>query len=155
MSPTRTDRHSRAPLADCCAILRDSSVGALLVEARGKDAAVAAGDLTCFGGKREAGEEPQACVLRECREELGWEPAAVERACDLYVDGELIAWFYEAAAPARDAALICEPGRAAVWLDDVEGAQVEGMRLSPWHACVLSALRAGERRADFASERAS
>ena len=130
-------------------------MGAWLVEARPPDAAVAAGSLTCFGGKREAGEEPRDCVLRECREELGWQPSGVERAVDLFVDGELIAWFFEAPAPARDAPLVLEPGRRAVWIEDLVLAEAEGIQLSPWHACVLRALQAGERRADFVTEAAA
>ena len=53
-------------------------------------ATVAAGKLTCFGGKREPQERPLRAVLRECREELSWEPAAPpRRAVDLYVDGAI------------------------------------------------------------------
>ena len=158
----------------CCVILREAS-GAWLVEARSETAAVAAGALTCFGGKREPGEEPSSCVLRECREELGWAPTDAVRAVDLYVDGELIAFFYSAAAPERDAELVCEEGRRvngcsielcrrtevgsdvltksatsqAVWMEDLDAAKAEGMPLSPWHCCVLRALQAGDRRADF------
>ena len=42
--------------------------------------------------------------------------ATPKRAVDLYVDGKLIAWFYEAPAPARDAPLVYEAGRSGVWL---------------------------------------
>ena len=47
----------------CCVILEEESdiTGtAWLLEGRPPDAAVAAGQLTCFGGKREPGEEPQS-----------------------------------------------------------------------------------------------
>ena len=50
-------------------------------------------------GKREPGEEPLAACMRELREEMQWEPERPQRACDLYVDGELIAWFFEATGP--------------------------------------------------------
>lgn len=149
----------------CCAILREPG-GALLLEARPPDAAVAAGELTCFGGKREAGEDPADCVARECREELAFTLQSPSRAVDLYVDGELIAWFYEAGAPPREAARAKEAGRRAVWLDGaslrsaVEGAaasprrvSVDGAMLSPWHECVLRAHAAGLSRADFVSPR--
>lgn len=133
----------------CCALLRDEASGALFFESRPADAKVAAGKLTCFGGKREPAEAPADCLLRECKEELGWVPDAAQlrRACDLYVDGRLIAWFYEAPGPPADAPLSFEPGRRGVWLapaDDMAG-------VSPWHACVLRAWRQGQRRADFTS----
>ena len=116
-------------------------------------AKVAMGKLTCFGGKREPSEAPLRCVLRECHEELGWMPAAApRRAIDLYVDGELIAWFYVADAPPRDIQppLTFEEGRAGVWLAPGDEA---GPRVSDWHACVLLAWRRGETRADFTTPR--
>ena len=90
-------------------------------------AQVAASHLTCFGGKREAGEAPLACLVRELKEELGLNDVTHElglqelrrssplgcgegqaaaasglrRAVDLYVDGKLIAWFFDAPAPSR------------------------------------------------------
>ncbi|KAL3933946.1 MAG: hypothetical protein SGPRY_000056 [Prymnesium sp.] len=95
---------------DCCVILCEAS-GTWLLEARPADAAVAPNTLTCFGGKREPGEDPLECVLRECREELGWVPEDATRAIDLYVDGDLIAFFFMATAPPRSAELVLEPGR--------------------------------------------
>ncbi|CAK0792724.1 unnamed protein product, partial [Prorocentrum cordatum] len=73
----------------CCAILATEapSCGAgpsLLLEHRSQSAEVAAGQLTCFGGKREPGEAPLDCVRRECREELGWEAGSLTRVVDLY-----------------------------------------------------------------------
>ena len=129
----------------CCIVLAGEG-GALLMEER-QQAKVAAGKLTCFGGKREVAELPLSCVLRECREELGWTPPAVpRRMVDLYVDGELIAWFYEATAPSRDEPLTFEPGRRGVWLGADE---LDHPQLSDWHASVLRARSRGERRADF------
>ena len=129
----------------CCIVLAEEG-GALLMEER-QQAKVAAGKLTCFGGKREAAEDPLSCVLRECREELGWAPPATpRRTVDLYVDGELIAWFYEAVAPSRDEPLTFEVGRRGVWLGADE---LEHPQLSDWHASVLRARRRGEQRADF------
>ena len=124
-----------------CVILHEEATGTLLLEQRPDDAAKAAGQLTCFGGTREDGEGAAACAVRECAEELGWAPpaASLRRAVDLYVDGALIAWFYEAAAPARDAPLRFEEGRSGVWLD-VHSA-IDHPKLSSWHECVLRAWR--------------
>lgn len=130
----------------CCIVLAEEEGGALLMEER-QQAKVAAGKLTCFGGKREPAEEPLSCALRECREELGWTPPATpRRTVDLYVDGELIAWFYEAVAPSRDEPLTFEAGRRGVWLGADE---LDHPQLSDWHASVLRARRRGEQRADF------
>jgi len=192
----------------CCCILHERTSGMLFLEQRSQDAAVMAGRLTCFGGKRERGESPVACIKRELAEELGpaWHaatasecyadpagkrkrapsetagasanrvtataeaaaghvPAAfgtpsLRRSVDLYVDGKLIAWFFEADAPARDAPLTFEHGRGGVWLDgSLFDAPPDASQLaepdaalgvvSPWHLCVLRAWRRCERRADF------
>jgi 8-oxo-dGTP diphosphatase len=165
----------------CCAILREPG-DAVFMERRSADAKVAGGHLTCFGGKRDGDESPLDCIARELTEELGeaWaRPAAsrkrsrpafaasgaaaeveralqFRRAVDLYVDGKLIAWFFEAEAPARDAPLTFEAGRTGVWITAAEleerlghGDRSSEAPLSPWHACVLRAWRNGERRADF------
>jgi len=154
----------------CCAILHErggeGGAGHVLLEERSEGAKVAAGEFTCFGGKREDGESPLAAVQRELMEELGLyhygaaercgikrkradsvAAHALRRAVDLYVDGKLIAWFFEAEAPPRDAQLQYEEGRRGVWLDAASA--TSNPRLSPWHACVLRAWRKGERRADF------
>jgi 8-oxo-dGTP pyrophosphatase MutT (NUDIX family) len=49
-----------------CAIIEDGE-GRLLVESRPHNARVAAGKLTCFGGRREAAETPEECLRRELR----------------------------------------------------------------------------------------
>lgn len=59
-----------------CALIRRGS--ALLAARRGPDMREA-GLWEFPGGKREAGESPEACLLREIREELGAE-IAIERA---------------------------------------------------------------------------
>ena len=69
------------------------------MEVRDSKASVAADRLTCFGGKREKNEIPLDCIKRECFEELNWHVDHPVRAVDLYVNGVLTAWFYEATAP--------------------------------------------------------
>lgn len=154
----------------CCCILQEQPSGCILLEERDANAAVAAGKLTCFGGKREPGEDALACIQRELREELGYvtsptsradvkvgcvESAGLRRAVDLYVDSKLIAWFFVADAPARDAPIVYEDGRGGVWLHpgaiDASGDDPLWLRVSPWHRVVLQAWKRGERRADFTS----
>ncbi|KAG8470347.1 hypothetical protein KFE25_008768 [Diacronema lutheri] len=133
----------------CCVILvrhtTPTDFPDFLVEQRPAAASVAGGQLTCFGGKREQGEEPLAALLRECEEELGWAPPDVVRACDLFVNGELVAWFYLAAAPPPGTPLRFESGVEAIW-----ATSVTDPRLSPWHAAVLQAWSRGEQRVDLA-----
>jgi 8-oxo-dGTP pyrophosphatase MutT (NUDIX family) len=140
---------ARAGCDSACASASGSSSRRIFVEQRGADAAVAASRLTCWGGKREPLEEPLRCVVRECLEEMGWapQPDSLRRACVLYVDSQLVAWFYAAAAPteAEVASLRFEAGRSGVWVDG------DDPRISPWHATVLAALADGRDRADHTS----
>ena len=65
----------------------------------------------------------------EYKEELGIElENALTRVVDLYVDGTLIAYFYYCAAPSRDASLVFETGRNAVWLSPTEKDNAHGYR---------------------------
>ena len=119
----------------CCVILADGQPGSarIFVEQRGADADVAASRLTCWGGKRETGEAPLRTIVRECEEEMGWSPLPqhLRRAVDLYVDGRLVAWFFETAAPGADeiAKLSFEPGRGGAWVDT-------SVRATPCRRCV-------------------
>ena len=70
-----------------------------------------------------------------------------QRAVDLYVDGELIAWFYEAPAPPRDLHISYETGRIGLWVPIEQLSELPN--LSPWHRVVLQAWQVGEDRADF------
>mmetsp|Transcript_3430 Transcript_3430/g.8598 ORF Transcript_3430/g.8598 Transcript_3430/m.8598 type:complete len:115 (-) Transcript_3430:743-1087(-) len=85
---------SEFPRYSCVILVKNPTLSddpVLFVEMRSAKAKIAAGQLTCFGGKREPGEDPRKAVLRECGEELGWKPEFVVHAVDLYVDGKLIA----------------------------------------------------------------
>lgn len=130
----------------CCVILKGEGhrEGQIFVEQRGGDAKVAPKKMTCFGGKREQGELPGECIRRECHEELQWVPRGdMVRVCDFYVDGELIAWFYESQGPKEDDEIVFEPGRQGVWVDPNDD------RISPWHAAALEARQNNLPRADF------
>lgn len=124
-----------------CAILHDAE-GRLLLERRPTTARFAAGLLTCPGGRREAGEEARACLRRELDEELGWRPQRFRRAVDLFVEGRWIARFYHVASAAVD----LRPTVAVeAWAVD----RLPPEQVSPWHAAVLTAWRAGRRRVEL------
>jgi len=53
-----------------CAIVRDLDTGRLLLEHRTDDAPVNPGQWGFFGGGAEPRESPEACLLRELKEEL-------------------------------------------------------------------------------------
>eukprot|EP00668_Euglena_longa_P034556 GGOE01044379.1.p1 GENE.GGOE01044379.1~~GGOE01044379.1.p1 ORF type:complete len:161 (-),score=27.66 GGOE01044379.1:269-709(-) len=127
--------------AYCCAILYDSGCHQLLLEQRDASRPRAPGQLTCFGGQRERGEEPLGALLRECQEELQWQPRSPTRVCDLYVGHRLIAWFYLADAPEDRGVVVSEEGSEAVWLR-VEDTLAHP-KLSRWHREVLTAWQQG------------
>lgn len=123
-----------------CAILHNRR-GEVLLECRPADAAIAAGRWTCFGGRREVDEAPEAALRRELSEELGWQPGPLTPVVALWVGGELIAWFYAAECDLAVTELRLEPGRSARWVGPQE---LAGTPLSPWHAATLHAWRSGE-----------
>jgi 8-oxo-dGTP pyrophosphatase MutT (NUDIX family) len=118
-----------------CAILEDGE-GRLLLESRPDDARLAAGRLTCFGGRREAGETPEDCLRRELREELNWEPQTVEKRVELWVAGDLVAWFYQAVLDGGIDQLRVAPSYKALL---VSRQALSDHPVSPWHAAVLAA----------------
>ncbi len=118
-----------------CAILEDAE-GRLLLESRPDDARLAAGRLTCFGGRREAGETPEMCLRRELREELNWEPRAIEKQVELWVAGDLVAWFNHAVLDVGIDQLRVVQGYKALL---VARSELSGLPVSPWHAAALSA----------------
>ena len=122
-----------------CAILEDAE-GRLLLEQRPDDARLAAGRLTCFGGRRENGETPEECLRRELCEELAWEPQALEMQVELWVAGNLVAWFYHAAFDVGTDQLRVTPGFQALLVPRGELAE---HCISPWHVAVLDAWQSG------------
>lgn len=122
-----------------CAILEDAE-GRLLLESRPDDARFAAGRLTCFGGRREAAESPEECLRRELREELSWEPQALEKRVALWVVHNLVAWFYHGVLDVGTEQLRIEPGRKARLVSRLA---LPELPVSPWHAAVLSAWLEG------------
>ena len=128
-----------------CAILEDSE-GRLLLESRPDDARLAAGRLTCFGGRREGAETPEECLRRELREELAWEPQALEKQIALWVAGELTAWFYHAVLDVGLDHLRPAPGFKPQLVPRQE---LSTHPLSPWHAAVLTAWLAGKDKVEL------
>lgn len=121
----------------CCCVIEDRR-GRLLLELRPLDARKAPGLLTCFGGKREAGESPDDCLRRELREELAWEPASFSVACDLVRADRFIARFYRAAHDGSP--ILTEPGRIAI---AAPWPALPGLPLAPWHRTALTAMSVG------------
>ncbi len=122
-----------------CAILEDAE-GRLLLESRPSDARLAAGRLTCFGGRREAAETPEECLRRELREELSWGPRTLEKRVALRVGGELMAWFYHATLDVDIDQLCVAPGFAALLVSRQE---LSDLPVSPWHEAALGAWLIG------------
>jgi 8-oxo-dGTP pyrophosphatase MutT (NUDIX family) len=123
----------------CCAILRDRS-GRYLLEKRPSHEEDAPGMLTCFGGGREVGEDPDACIRRELTEELGFEPARLELCVRLMgTSGRVIAWFYRAEAPSSGLAAI-EEGFEAVW---AAWEELPGLPVGNWNIAAIRAEAEG------------
>ena len=148
MNTQKMQSQQEEPIWVCIILRRGNQI---LMEKRGPEAKRAAGRLTCFGGKRETNEQPLACVLRECQEELQWRPSpdVTQHVCDLYVDQKLIAYFYLAPGPTaeEETTLVYEPGRQGVWIEEENVTELESV--SPWHTSVFEALKQGRTRADF------
>ncbi len=161
-----------------CAIIADRRDW-LLLELRPPGVRFAAGMLTCFGGRREAGEDALTTLKRELDEELGWTPADAGSACDLWQGTWFIARFFRCAwdpadAPAvpnhvdvdDDAPFARPSARGAAMSTSPTSPQrgaganvavpvwapwpsLPGLPLSPWHAAVLQAVQAGRDRVDL------
>ena len=135
------DDWSRSWPSYCCAILQDTQTGAFLFEKRPESASVAPDALTCFGGKRDPRESPDACLLRELREELGWDAGAASRG-----PRGTASWLPGSTeAPPRDVELSFGERHTVWW----EARTSSLKKISPWHRCVLEAFKEGRSRADY------
>ena len=117
----------------------------LLFERRPPCAAHAAGRLTCFGGRIEAGETAGVAARRELAEELGWRPASLRFAIDFHRDGVFVARFFQAVLPCAASSIrtpLGNPARAVA----VPLGRLEQAPLSRWHRAVLVAWRGGKAR---------
>jgi len=139
---------SNLPPAYCCAILLDRA-GRLLLERRPSDDADAPGRLTCFGGGREAGEDPLLCLRRELAEEIGFAVGIASHVLTLHTPAGP-AWFYVAEGPPPGTVRAHEPGHEAVWL---ERAALLTAPLADWHDAALRAWHSGEPEAWVAGMR--
>jgi len=99
------------------------------------------GELACFGGSYNGRGSPKSAVLTKCHEELGWQPAELQRVVDLYVAGRLLAWFYEAPAPGADVSF--KLGADGKWASVDEALSTE--MVTVWHKQVLMAWRKGQK----------
>ena len=124
-----------------CALLRTAD-GRLALQLRPAHLRHAANQLTCFGGKREAGEDSPTCLRRELREETGWAPDLVPAdGIDLRSGGRWIARFHLLNLPAG-VVLVPEPGFVVI-LAPLPA--LPGLPLSPWHRAVIAGWQAGLR----------
>jgi len=126
-----------------CALIVDPR-GWLVMQLRPAGARHAGGMLTCFGGRRETDEDEIACLRRELDEELGWRPAVLAPACELWQAQRFIARFHATAAAHPLRAI--EPGHVAI---AVPAPALAALPVSPWHASVISAWRRGASRVDL------
>ncbi len=129
----------------CCAILVDAQ-GRYLIERRSEKATSAAGQLACFGGKREPMEHPDRCIRREIKEELGWSVGALRLLVAVRLreraSGREIAWFYRGSAPRASLALKPLPGTSILHLSAKE--LLAAPDLSAWHRAAIIAAETNE-----------
>jgi 8-oxo-dGTP pyrophosphatase MutT (NUDIX family) len=128
-----------------CALLTDPR-GWWLLQLRPSDARIAPSALTCFGGRREPGEDALACLVRELREEIGWSPRACDPRVELWRGATCIARFYAAPLDAPLESLRPEHGSVPILAPT---AALPALPVSRWHALVLSAAIAGRARVEL------
>ena len=121
-----------------CAII-SAPDGYRLLQLRPASARHAAGQLTCFGGRREPKESAETCLLRELNEELAWTATTLFPACELRQGRHFIARFFHCPMP-RSTRFSTELGHVALWIPTKA---LSGLPLSPWHRAVLTAVDRG------------
>jgi len=125
-----------------CAIIVDRR-GRLVFEHRYPRARHAPGRMTCYGGRRCAGEGLAAGLRRELREELAWNPRRLGHAVDLVVAGRWIARFRVVPVDPLPAVPRRGPGG---WARVVPAARCGHPLISRWHRAVVRAWRQGRTR---------
>jgi len=131
----------------CCAILIAPESGLFALEQRPTTDADAPGRITCFGGSREAGESPVACLQRELMEELGFSA----RAEAIPASPEFIlstprgpAWFFLVDGPEPGSVATQEAGYEVIWL---ARAELYKAPLADWHRVMFNAWLDGNSHA--------
>ena len=138
-NPSPRESHGGAVFPEhACAIITCPD-GRLLLELRPATAKHAPDKLACFGGKREGDEDADACIRRELREELDWEPDTLHGAVDLRRGERFIARFRGCALPSGS---VLRPYRGACAVR-VPWSCLPALPLTPWHAAVLAAWASG------------
>lgn len=128
-----------------CALAQDPR-GLWLLQLRPANASVAASQLTCFGGRRELGEDSEWCLRRELLEETDWAPRQLLPSVELWQGPRFIARFYRAVLDVPISRLRPEAGSVAIL---APSQALPGLPVSPWHARVLEAVLQGRLRVEL------
>ena len=145
-SPCPADAHPVAPAQPlplyACALLQDDADWWVL-QLRPQGARHAPGQLTCFGGRCEPGEDAASCLRRELLEELAWTPAVLGESIALWQGELFVATFLRCRLNVPWVHLRTEVGHVAM---RAPTRSLPGLPLSPWHAAVLHAAAGGVAR---------
>lgn len=112
-----------------------------MFERRPSDARHLPGILNCFGGTRESGEAPDACLKRELIEELGFAARGLELCVELATPTG-VGWYYRARGPDEGTARALEPGFGIEW---VEPTDLQRAGVGSWNLVAIAAELRGER----------